>query len=81
MGQNNDEQLICYKCHLEIKGQAMKAKDKLYHQESCFKCETCHQDLKDVAVYSKEDVLYCEDHYKAKFVPICARCNDYITEV
>jgi hypothetical protein len=78
----NDGQRSCGSCGLEIIGQAMKAKGQLYHDDkSCFKCLSCSKDLREVAVFSKEDSLYCEDHYKAKFVPKCAKCNDYITEV
>ena len=58
-----------------------KAKGKLYCEDSCFNCVTCDINLKEVPVFCKEDALYCEEHYKAKFVPKCARCNDYITEV
>ena len=59
----------------------MKAKETLYHEEGCFVCAECSLDLREVAVYSKDAALYCEKHYKEKFVPKCARCLDYITEV
>ena len=59
----------------------MKAKDTLYHEEGCFVCAECSLDLREVAVYAKDAALYCEKHYKEKFVPKCARCLDYITEV
>ena len=62
-------------------GRAMKAKDTLYHEEGCFVCAECSLDLRESAVYSKDAALYCEKHYKEKFVPKCARCLDYITEV
>ena len=62
-------------------GKAMKAKDTLYHEDGCFVCAECSLDLREVAVYAKDAALYCEKHYKEKFVPKCARCLDYITEV
>ncbi len=34
-----------------------------------------------MSVYSREEKLFCEEHYKDKFVPRCAKCNDFITEV
>ena len=78
MGQDR----ICAFCNKEIEDQALKAKNRLYHENTCFKCQICSKDLKNVAVFSKEDgVLYCEDDYKAKFVPKCAKCQDYIMEV
>ncbi len=78
MGQTEH---VCTRCQQEIKGSAMKAKERLYCEETCFICTTCKANLKDLPVYSKEDVLYCEDHYKANFMPKCASCQDYITEV
>ena len=62
-------------------GKAMKAKETLYHEDGCFVCAECSLDLREVAVYAKDAALYCEKHYKEKFVPKCARCLDYITEV
>ena len=66
---------------IEIKGSAMKAKGKIYHEEKCFRCSVCNCNLKEIPVFSKDDVLFCEECYKAKFVPKCAKCNGYITEV
>ena len=78
MGQDR----ICAFCNKEIEDQALKAKNRLYHENTCFKCQVCSKDLKNVGVFSKEDgVLYCEADYKAKFVPKCAKCHDYIMEV
>jgi len=74
------EEELCGKCGKEISGKAMKAKDTLYHEEGCFVCAECSLDLREVAVYAKDAALYCEKHYKEKFVPKCARCLDYITE-
>ena len=59
----------------------MKAKDTLYHEKGCFVCAECECDLSEVPVYAKDAQLYCEKHYKEKFVPKCARCMEYITEV
>ena len=59
----------------------MKAKGKFYHEEKCFRCSVCSCSLKEVPIFIKDDVLFCEDDYKAKFVPKCAKCNGYITEV
>ncbi len=59
----------------------MKAKDTLYHEEGCFVCTECNADLREIPTYSKDGKLYCESHYKEKFVPKCARCLEYITEV
>ena len=70
-----------YHCSFGFSGKAMKAKDTLYHEEGCFVCAECSLDLREVAVYAKDAALYCEKHYKEKFVPKCARCLDYITEV
>ncbi len=41
MGIDSDQR-ACGTCGETIaEGQAMKAKDSLYHQETCFKCATC----------------------------------------
>ncbi len=72
---------VCGKCKEEITGQAMKAKDTLYHAEGCFVCLTCSTDLRNVAVYCKDGQLYCEKDYKTNFVPKCAKCMEYILEV
>ena len=77
MGQDRD----CAYCGKEIEDHAMKAKDLLYHESTCFKCQVCYKDLRNSAVFSKENVLYCENDYKEKFVPKCAKCNEYIMEV
>lgn len=79
MGLSEDR--TCGVCQKEIQGQAMKAKNRLYHEETCFKCSACSKDLKDICVYFKDEQLFCEEHYKAKYVPKCAKCNEYITEV
>ena len=63
-----------------ITGKALKIKDDLY-EENCITCSVCSRDLKAVAVYSKDHTLYCEKHYKDKFVPKCTKCNEFITEV
>ena len=72
---------ICGRCSKEIEGKAMKAKDTLYCEETCFSCVECGADLRQTAVYAKESQLYCEKCYKAKFVPKCGKCCEYITEV
>ncbi len=59
----------------------MKARDTLYHAEGCFTCFSCAADLREVAVYCKEGQLYCESDYKKNFVPLCAKCLEYILEV
>ena len=58
----------------------MKAGEKLYH-ENHFVCVVCSTSLKTVPVYTKNDQLYCEADYMSKFVPVCARCEQYITQV
>ena len=75
-----EEEHICAICHQVITGGAMRTKNKIYCEDSCFNCSACQRSLKDVSVFLKDDSLYCEEHYKAKFVPKCAACNDYITE-
>lgn len=80
MGVGDVENRDCGVCGKAITGQAMKAKGRLYHEDTCFKCTTCSKDLRQVAVYAKDAALYCEEHYKANFVPKCAKCKDYITE-
>ena len=77
MGQDRD----CAYCGKEIEDHAMKAKDRFYHESTCFKCQVCYKDLRNSPVFSKENVLYCENDYKEKFVPKCAKCNEYIMEV
>jgi hypothetical protein len=32
-------------------------------------------------VYAKDDSLFCEDHYKEKFLSKCEFCHEFITEV
>ena len=83
MGEDatEDKTEMCGKCNEEITGRAMKAKDIMYHEEGCFVCVDCSLDLREVSVYSKEGALYCENDYKKKFVPKCAKCMEYITEV
>ena len=81
MGLEEEEQHICAICHQEITGGAMRTRNKLYCEDSCFNCSACQRSLKNVSVFTKDDLLYCEEHYKAKFVPKCAKCDDYITEV
>lgn len=72
---------VCAECNQQIKGAAMKAKERFYCETTCFKCVTCNVNLREIPVYCKEDSLYCEEHYKSKFIPKCAKCADYITEV
>ena len=72
--------MICYTCSKEITDRAMKAGEKLYHEDH-FQCCVCGTDLKSVGVYTKEEQLYCEQDYMAKFVPICAKCEQYIMQV
>ena len=38
MGEEEESPSTCGKCQKEIQGQAMKAKDILYHAEGCFIC-------------------------------------------
>ena len=71
----------CNKCGQAITGKAMKAKDDIYHEDNCFCCTVCSRDLKAATVFSKDHKLFCEKHYKENFVPKCAKCSDYITEV
>ena len=35
----------------ELERKSMKAKNRLYHENTCFKCHVCSKDLKDVAVF------------------------------
>ena len=65
-----------------ITDKAMKAGDKLYHEEH-FTCTECGTSLADpsVATYTKNESLYCQQDYMKKFVPICAKCDQYITQV
>ena len=72
--------MICSTCQGEITDRAMKAGDKMYHEDH-FLCCVCKTGLKSVAVYTKNDQLYCEADYMAQFVPVCARCEQYITQV
>ena len=72
--------MICSTCNEEITDRAMKAGEKLYHEDH-FLCCVCSTGLKTVAVYTKNDQLYCEADYMSKFVPVCARCQEYITQV
>ena len=72
--------MICTSCHGSITDRAMKAGDKLYH-ENHFLCSVCSTSLTSVPVYTKHEQLYCEADYMAKFVPVCARCDQYITQV
>ena len=39
MGEEDVGESLCGKCNQEIQGQAMKAKDTLYHAEGCFICQ------------------------------------------
>ena len=34
-----------------------------------------------VITYTKHDKLYCQDDYMRQFVPVCAKCDQYITQV
>ena len=34
-----------------------------------------------VVTYTKHDKLYCQDDYMKQFVPVCAKCDQYITQV
>ena len=81
MGDDDESPSMCGKCGQEITGKAMKAKDVLYHEDGCFVCVDCSADLREAAVYAKEGKLHCEACYMAKFVPKCAKCLEYITEV
>ena len=74
--------MTCTICAETITDRAMKAGDKLYHEEH-FACTQCGLSLAgaDVAIYTKEESLYCQDCYMSLFVPLCARCNQYITQV
>ena len=74
--------MTCSICAETITDRAMKAGDKLYHEEH-FTCTQCGLSLAgaDVATYTKQESLYCQDCYMALFVPVCARCNQYITQV
>ena len=51
--------------------------------EGCFSCGECGAALAGpgTATYTKHDKLYCHDHYMKIFVPVCARCGEYITQV
>ena len=71
----------CGKCGEPITGKAMKAKERLYHENNCFTCSVCKKDLKAVPVYSRDGNLLCEKDYREKFVPKCAQCNDFVLEV
>jgi len=46
-----------------------------------FVCSACSLDLRSAAVYSKDEKLFCEQHYKEKFLSRCEYCHEYITEV
>ena len=74
--------MTCTICAETITDRAMKAGDKLYHEEH-FTCTQCGLSLigADVAIYTKQESLYCQDCYMELFVPVCARCNQYITQV
>ena len=72
--------MTCSTCSEEITDHAMKAGEKLYH-ENHFVCVVCNTSLKTVPVYTKNELLYCEADYMSKFVPVCARCEQYITQV
>ena len=74
--------MTCTICAETITDRAMKAGDKLYHEEH-FTCTQCGLSLAgaEVAIYTKQESLYCQDCYMALFVPVCARCNQYITQV
>jgi len=71
--------MICCTCNEEISDHAMKAGEKLYH-ENHFLCCVCQTGLKSAAVYTKNEQLYCEADYMSKYVPVCARCEQYITQ-
>ena len=81
MGVGSEASETCGKCGEPITGKAMKAKERLYHEDKCFSCSVCKRDLKTVPVYSRDETLYCEKDYRDKFVPKCAQCNDFILEV
>merc|ERR1711874_410174 len=71
--------MTCTTCSQEITDCAMKAGEKLYH-ENHFICCVCKTSLKTMAVYTKNEELYCEADYMSKYVPVCARCEQYITQ-
>ena len=75
--------MTCTVCSETITDRAMKAGDKLYHEETCFACRQCSMSLAGpgVAIYTKEEQLYCQDCYMSLFVPVCAKCNQHITQV
>lgn len=79
MGVSGDD--CCGKCGEPITGKALKAKERIYHEENCFSCCVCKRDLKAAPVYSRDDQLYCEKDYREKFVPKCAQCNDFVLDV
>ena len=78
----NMSTMVCTVCDGNITDKAMKAGDKLYHEEH-FTCCLCGTSLAGpgVATYTKHEKLYCHDDYMRQFVPVCAKCNDYITQV
>ena len=75
--------MTCSICAETITDRAMKAGGKLYHEEPCFTCTQCGLSLAgaEVAIYTKEESLYCQDCYMSLFVPVCAKCNQHITQV
>nr|ALS04659.1 paxillin-like isoform X4 [Pseudodiaptomus poplesia] len=70
--------MICAVCNEDITDKAMKAKDLFYHEKH-FTCVDCKADLRAIPVYSKDGVLYCEDDYRKRYVPKCAKCDQHVT--
>ena len=47
-----------------------------------------HDSLSDISIifaevvtYTKHDQLYCQEDYMRQFAPVCAKCDQYITQV
>jgi len=73
--------MVCTVCSEDITDRAMKAGERLYHEHH-FTCSVCQMSLADpgVITYTKHDKLYCQDDYMRQFVPVCAKCDQYITQ-
>ena len=74
--------MTCTVCAETITDRAMKAGDKLYHEEH-FTCTHCGGSLAGpgAAIYTQEEQLYCQLCYMSLFVPVCAKCDQHITQV
>ena len=74
--------MVCTICNNNITDKAMKAGDKLYHEEH-FTCTHCGGSLAGpgAAIYTQEEQLYCQLCYMSLFVPVCAKCDQHITQV